>query len=241
MAGDATRRQQTTQPPRQCRYTILYLRADGQIDAIVRTAPALPAFEDAFAVLGRGAILSRPSGPVAVEDLQPGDDVLLSDGRYASLVWHGAVTLTPPQCAERHARLALTRITTDALGLGRPMQDLILGPAARLHLQATEIRRLTGSPGAYIPASDFVDGHHFITLRPTNPVDLYQLGFARHETVLVNGIGVESLHPGTAFSLGLSGTALAQYMGLFPHLRSLDEIGLPRHPRLRLPDLEMID
>ena len=230
---------QSTISPQSCqrRYAISYLLDDGDIGESAFIAPATPAFEDAFAALGRGSILQRPDGPVAVEDLLPGDDVMLCGGSFARLLWCGVMTLNPPSATHNPSRLALTRITAEALGVGRPMQDLILGPAARLHHCATGISKLIGSPDAYIPASDFVDGDHFIALRPTMPVDLYHLGFATHETLLVNGIGVESLHPGTAFSLGLRGEALAQYRALFPHLCRLEDVGLPKHPRLRLPDL----
>nr|WP_322895226.1 MULTISPECIES: Hint domain-containing protein [unclassified Yoonia] len=224
----------------QRKYTISHLGTDGEIADARFTAPAIPAFEDAFAALGRGTILQTPGGSVAVEDLVPGDQIRMSEGHFMPLLWRGTVTISPEDVAGPYSRRMLTRITAGALGIGRPLQDLILGPAARLRHCTTGITQLTGSRAAYIPASDFVDGDQFIALRPTAPVDLYQLGFASQETLLVNGIGVESLNPGTAFGLGLRGTTLAQYLAMFPHLHCLEDMGLPRHPRLRLTDLEML-
>jgi hypothetical protein len=217
------------------KYTITCLAAGRIIETSIM-APATPAFEDAFAALGRGTILQTRNGPVAVEDLLPGDSLRLIDGSFAPLLWRGMMTITPSDT--RPARHSLTRITADALGIGRPLQDLVLGPAARLYHATSAVTKLTGKPAAYIPAQDFVDGNQFIALRPAAPVDVYQLGFATHETLMVNGIGVESLHPGTAFSLGLRGAVLAQYLALFAHLRRLDDVGLFRHPRLRLRDLD---
>ncbi|WP_019955294.1 Hint domain-containing protein [Yoonia vestfoldensis] len=225
----------------QRKYTITYLRPNGEIDEVSSIAPATPAFEDAFGALGRGTILQSQHGPVAVEDLLPGDRLRLSDGNFAPLLWRGMMTITPSPTDTGPSRLSLTRITADALGIGRPMQDLILGPSARLYHCTNGVMKLTGKSAAYIPARDFVDGNQFIELRPAAAVHVYQLGFATHETLMVNGIGVESLHPGTAFSLGLRGETLAQYLALFPHLRRLDDVGLFKHPRLRLHDLDMID
>ncbi|MDA0721392.1 MAG: Hint domain-containing protein [Proteobacteria bacterium] len=214
------------------KYTITCLTGIHIIETSIM-APAIPAFEDAFGALGRGTILQTRHGPAAVEDLMPGDSLRLIDGSFAPLLSRGMMTITQP------ARHSLTRITADALGIGRPLQDLVLGPAARLYHATSTVAKLTGKTAAYIPAHDFVDGNQFIALRPAAPVDVYQLGFAAHETLMVNGIGVESLHPGTGFSLGLRGQVLAQYLAVFPHLRRLDDVGMFRHPRLRLRDLDM--
>jgi hypothetical protein len=117
----------------------------------------------------------------------------------------------------------------------------VLGPTAHLLHRAAGVRTLTGKRSAFIPARDFVDGSHFIALHPTIPVQLFQLGFARQESLLVNGIEIESLHPGTFFGLGLRGDMLAQYLALFPHKNDLDDFGEMRHPRLRMRDLELLD
>jgi hypothetical protein len=225
----------------QRKYTVTYMLATGQIGETSTLAPATPAFEDAFGALGRGTILQSLNGPIAVEDLFPGDKLRLADGSFAKLLWRGMMTIMPTPSDTGPSRLTLTRIMADALGIGRPMQDLVLGPSARLHHGANGVLKLTGKSAAFIPARDFVDGNQFVELRPAAAVDVYQLGFATHETLMVNGIGVESLHPGTAFSLGLRGETLAQYLALFPHLRQLEDVGLFKHLRMRLRDLEMLD
>lgn len=231
-------------PPRphagQRKYSVSYLRPDGTVAETRVVAPATAAFEAAFGALGRGTILQSENGPVAVEDLLPGDRLRLYDGRFVPLLWRGMMTISPTPADTGLSAPTLTRITADALGIGRPLQDLVLGPAARLQHCADSVTQLTGKAAAYIPARDFIDGNQFIALRPAAAVDVYQLGFATHETLLVNGIGVESLHPGTAFNLGLRGETLAQYLSLFPHLARLEDIGLLKHPRLRLQDLDMV-
>lgn len=216
------------------RYAISYLCPRGDLAEATMLAPAIPAFEDAFAALGRGTMLQTPTGKVAVEDLLPGDLIRLEGGEFAPVLWRGKITVLPESCAT----LSLTRVLKDSLGVGRPFRDLVLGPAARLCKCTRGVSALAGRRAAYIPASDFVDGHHFVALRPAVAVDLYQIGFASHETLLVNGIGVESLHPGTPFSLGLHGDLLDQYLALFPHLHSFEDVGLFKHPRLRLHDFD---
>lgn len=215
MTGDQSKTSALARSGLMRRYRVRHLRADGTVAAMTHLAPALAAFDDAFCALGRGTILQKPDGPVAVEDLTPGDHVRCSDGQFVQVLWHGTVTL-PAQPMTEQGLTRLTRISAHTLGFGLPMQDLILGPAARLPRHTDRATRQTA---AQIPASDFVDGENFIALRPTYEVDLHQLGFAGHEIMLANGIGVASLHLGSTFSLGLRGNLLAQYCALFPHLR----------------------
>lgn len=234
--GDYSRKKQP-----QRKYDIAYLGSSGQVEYVTRMAPAASVFEDAFAALGHGALLKTDMGPVAVEDLIPGDRIRLADGQYDTLLWRGTIMLRPNNDLNSREPGFLTRIMADALGYHRPSPDLILGPTARLFHRASGIRTLTGSDAAFIPARDFADGTHIISLRPAAPVNVYQLGFAQHQRLSVNGIEIESLHPGTAFSLGLRGDMLAQYLSLFPHKHNLEDFGTMQYPRLRLRDLELLD
>lgn len=223
------------------RYDVSYLNDEGHIAEFSRVAPALPAFENAFAALGRGATVVTENGPMTIEDLLPGDRIRLVSGDYETLLWRGSIVIQQDEADAPTSNNCLIRITADALGLSRPAPDLVLGPTAHLLHRATGVRTLTGKRAAYIPVRDFVDGSQFIELRPANPINVYQLGFARQESLLVNGIEIESLHPGTFFALGLRGDLLTQFLALFPHKRDLDDFGEMRFPRLRLRDLELLD
>ncbi|WP_168769377.1 Hint domain-containing protein [Yoonia sediminilitoris] len=222
------------------KYDISYLDGHGKIAEISRRAPALPAFEDCFGALGHGAIIQTATGPMAAEDLLPGDQVKTADGMLETLLWRGSITIMPDPDGAAGANSTLVRVTSDALGPQRPAADLVLGPAARLHHRSAGARTLTGSQSAFVPARDFVDGSHFVDLRPVAPVRVYQLGFARHEKITVNGVAVESLHPGTFFTLGLKGDLLTQFLSLFPHKEDLSDFGTLRHPRLRMRDLDLV-
>ena len=64
------------------KYEVAYLSAEGRIVEFSRKAPAIASFEDAFGALGHGAILQTNNGPMAVEDVLPGDEIRLANGRY---------------------------------------------------------------------------------------------------------------------------------------------------------------
>ncbi len=229
-----------TQPAKR-KYEVIYLTPDGQISEFTRMARAQAAFEDAFAALSHGAIVQTANGHMSVEDILPGDKIRLADGSFDTLLWRGRITLKAEDGSANTAESMLTRITADAMGFNRPAPDLVLGPAARLLHRASGVRKLTGCDAAYIPAADFIDGNNVISLAPTAPVNIFQFGFGKQRSLSVNGIEVETLHPGTAFTLGLRGDVLAEYLSLFPHKRSLEDFGLMGHPRLRLRDLELLD
>lgn len=227
--------------PLMRRYEIAHLTPSGGIADLQHLAPATQVFEDAFAAIGRGGVVQTADGPRAVEDLLPGDEVQTVTNGYQSLLWIGSITIVPGAQNTRYEMGTLTRITADALGLSRPSPDLILGPSARIAHKAPGIRTLTGSEAALVPARDFIDQTQIIELTPATPVQVYQLGFAQHERFAVNGVEIESLHPGLAHTLNLRADAMALLMTLFPHKESLFDFGSMALPRIRLRDLDLFD
>lgn len=221
------------------RYEVAHLTPSKNIEDFSKIAPAMPVFEDAFAAFGRGAILRTQSGMMAVEDLLPGDEVLTDLG-YQTLLWHGSMSIMPGARNPRPEIGTMTRITADALGFGRPAPDLVLGPAARILHRSPATRVLTGTDTALVPVRDFIDGEQLIELRPIAPVRCYQLGFAQHACVNVNGIDVETLHPGPAHAIGLGPDLLPHLMAMFPHMRQLTDFGPLTAPRLRKADIDLV-
>lgn len=226
---------QTTQDKLQ-KYDIAYLTPQCQVVEFSRTTRRHPTFENAFSALGHNAIVQTAQGQMSAEDVMPGDVIRMADGTFETLLWRGSILIGTGQGATP----CMTRITGDAFGYNRPTPDLVLGPAARLLHRASGIRKLTGCDAAFIPAADFIDGNNVIALQPVAPVRTYQLGFATQRSLSVNGLQIETLHPGTAFTLGLRGEILTEYLSLFPHKRRLEDFGLMDHPRLRLRDLELL-
>lgn len=234
-----TRRTDAPTFPRRT-YEIMHLDSAGQLQDVNIRARALPAFEAAFCVLKQGALVKSEHGYVSVEDVFPGDKLQLGNGEYETVEWRGSIAINPEDEAANAQTAQLTRITADAMGLNRPSPDLVLGHGARLLHRAPGIRRVSGSDAAFIPAADFDDGNTVIPLRPATPVNMYQFGFAKQRSLMVNGLEIETLHPGTAFNLGLRGESLRAYLQLFPHKSSFEDFGLLETPRLRLRDLDLL-
>ena len=211
------------------------------IDDFTRIVPALPPFEEAVAAFARGCLLKTERGQVAVEDLLPGDRVHTVDAGFQTLLWRGATVISSRAVGQDPGMGELTRIAADALGIAKPMPDLILGPRARLAHRASGVRQLTGSEIALVPGRDFIDGINVVSLTPPTSVPVYHLGFAGHHRLVANGVEVESYHPGPAHLFGLRGEMLALFLSCFPHVRGLEDFGPPALPRLRLNDLDLFN
>jgi len=222
-------------------YAISYLLPNGDLAEVMRLAPALPAFEDACAAMARGALLSTTRGIVAIEDILPGDEVKTTTNGFQTVLWRGSIQITRDPRLGESPRNQLIRVSADALGIGKPMTDLLLGPAARLYHRLPQIKAVTGHDAAFVPASDFIDGVGIFDVAPPSPVPVFQLAFADHQRIAVNGVEIDSFNPGPRHLLGLRGEKLDLYLGLFPHVASLDAFGLMLHPRLSLRDIDLFD
>lgn len=226
-------------------YEVAYLTKSGSIEEFSQIAPALPAFEQAFCAFARGTLIQTKLGPVAVEDLLPGDMIQTGKDEAQPLIWRGSMTVIPARDPfgepAQGSKNRLTRISMDTFGLGRPMPDLVLGPHTRIVHRIATIRRLTGHSTALIPATDFLDGVNIIETSPMTPVQVYHIALPKQAKIIVNGVETASQHPGMPEMHNLRGDMLNLYLSLFPHAKSLDDFGPIAMPYLSLRDLELID
>ncbi|MEL6206795.1 MAG: Hint domain-containing protein [Pseudomonadota bacterium] len=213
----------------------------GDISEFSRVAPATPVFEDAFAALARGTLISTAEGPVAVEDLVPGILVETTTSGPMPLLWVGSMTVYPEGTPGSGGEAAgLTRLASDAFGFGRPALDLILGPRARVLYRSSGCRPLVGADQAFAPARAFVDGDGVIPLAPVSPVRVYHLGFHGQQAVRANGMEIESFHPGPDPAAVMMPDALDMFLGLFPHIIRLSDFGPIDTPRLTAFEVERL-
>jgi hypothetical protein len=219
---------------------IVSLRPDGTPAEIVRLVPAISAFDRAFAAFTRATLLQTERGLVAVGDLWPGDRVRTLHNGFQTLMWKGQTAMVPQGRGQETAMTRLTRLAADALGIARPMPDLVLGPHARIVHRAARVARLTGKEGALIPARDFLDGVSVLDITPPATVDLFHLGFAAHEILIANGVEVDSYHPGALHNLWLRPEWKDLFLSCFPHIRTGDDFGPPVMQMLRMSDLDMV-
>lgn len=220
------------------RYEVAYLAGDGTIACDTRIAAAAPEIEEAFSSFARGTVIATTDGPVAVEDLVPGMVALTAEGRSERITWIGSMTLFPNCAVPGVAPVAMTRITADAFGVGRPMPDLVLGPRARLLLRDARSRMATGVLTSYAPARCFVDGVSIIEVTPVAPVTAFHLVLERQGSIRAAGLEIESYHPGSDISDRFDAQLSAELLSLFPHMRSFAEFGQMAHPRLSAREVE---
>jgi len=224
--------------PMMRRYEVVHLLSNGDIDDFTRVAPAVSAFEDSFSSLARGALLKTNRGEMAIEDILPGDEVKTVTNGFQTVKWRGSMTLVPGAPGQDARMGKLIRVASDALGVGRPMPDLLLGPSARLYHRSPALQRVTGDQAAFVPVQDFVDGVNIVEVTPQTPVQVFQIGFTNHERIVANGVELDSHNPGARHELGLRGDMLALYLTLFPHVERIEDFGMLMHPRLSLHDLD---
>lgn len=204
------------------RYEAVCIDETGQLIEINRLAPAIPFFESAFSAMARSTLLATPGGPVAVEDMMPGDLIDTAEDGPLPLLWKGSLTLYPQRRDLSGRPDRLLRMTADALGYGRPMQDLLLGPDVRIW-----------SPRAadFLRADDLVDGEVVIELTPIAPVTTFHICLSGCRTLLANGVALRSYAPDPAQVGALSADLLGLFLSMFPNAALLQDIGAPRRTR----------
>ncbi len=219
------------------RFESLALMPDGALAETAQRAPAHPVFESAFCALARGSIMATEDGPVAVEDLLPGVRIETRDAGYQPLMWIGTITLLPNQ-QPGPTPSRLFRIPVDSFGPQRPTPDLMLAPHARLLHRNDRLRQVVRDESALAPVTAFEDGQSVIRVAPASPVSVYHLAFRDHHILRVNGIEIESFHPGIDLVNRIGGDGLRLFMSFFPHVHTVAEFGPLCAPRLSAEEFE---
>lgn len=209
-------------------YEVAALRTDGSLFIGQSTAPATPLFESAFSAFTHGSLIRTTMGPVAVEDLQPGDMIHTSTGEPAELAWIGTSTFSP---ADTGKRTPLIRIMPDSLGPSRPERSLTVGPGARILHTPPALRGIADGKQLLTPASRFVDGVNVIQVTPPTPTRLFHICLTRHATISVDGIKMETFHPGTQAPRDVSHSIRDRFLSLFPQISHVSDFGPLAHPR----------
>ncbi|MFA8387361.1 MAG: Hint domain-containing protein [Pelagibaca sp.] len=190
------------------------------------TVPASSTFEACASAFARGTLISTVMGPIAVEDLIPGDLVETHRGPQP-VMWIGSTPYLPDFGGDTTSLTHLLRLP----GVGMDQSDLLLGPSARMVIRQDHFTDLLNCDAVLAPASDYVDGDRVLKITPPGPVQLYHVALRRHGILRANGHELESYHPGriSASEIGTSVRAMLQSM--FPHLEDLEAFGDLAFPR----------
>jgi len=217
--------------PQLRRYEISALLENGNIAQTRQIAPALPLFEDAFCAFSRGSLIDTENGPVAIEDLMPGDRVMTTDDQYETLLWKGSTTLVPGRPGPSGRNLRLTRFMADAFGMQRPLSYVLAGPSARLLNTPNHLRSLVGNTRMLTPVQEFIDGSNVIETAPPTAVELFHICLPRHAVIRVGGLEFETYHPGINAARTISHAMRSLYLNLFAHVDYLTDFGPLAYPR----------
>lgn len=220
------------------RYEIAWLDEAGEIRFDTRVAPAIGEIEEASSAFARGTIVLTSKGPVAVEDLLPGMELVIDNDATSTVIWIGSMSVMPQRTSRKLETTSMVRVTADALGHGRPGADRLLGPRARILMRDQRARNLSGAPAAYVPLSCFIDGVTTVEITPVAPVTAYHIVLEKQGSIRSGGLEFESYHPGAHLHDRLDAELGAKFFTLFPNLRTPGDFGPAAHPRLSGKDYD---
>lgn len=165
-----------------------------------------------------GTRIETPDGPVAIEDLRPGDRVLTLDHGPQPLSWVGSRKLTPGEL-DGAPHLRPIRIAAGALAPGLPDGDLVVSPQHRVMLSSRIARRMFGSADVLVAARKLLN-HEGIDVMEHSPggVEYFHILLDDHQIVYSNGTPTESLFVGAQARKALPLEAQAEISELFPEL-----------------------
>lgn len=208
------------------KFEVTHQRSDGEIKRTDHIGPAVPAFEAAYSAFAHGSLVTTTHGAVAVEDLEPGMQLITREHGSQPVQWIGTMRLVP-QAAETSAHdVRMTRIMADAFGFTRPERDVMAGPGARLLRKGS-----ADSPDMLVPVRNLSDGVQVIDIVPPSPVMVHHLCLRKHATILVNGLEMESFHPGIGFERNMGQNMLSLFLSMFPHIMRPEDFGTMTYPR----------
>lgn len=217
--------------PQLRRYEVMSLLPNGDIAETQHVAPALPLFENAFFAFCRGSLIDTQQGPVAVEDLLPGDRLLTADDRAEPLLWIGSTRLAARHTDSQRRNLRLTRLMAECFGMARPASCMVAGPAARILKTPAHLAGYADGRPLLTPIHEFIDGDSVIETAPPTPVQMFHLCLPRHAVIRVAGLEFETYHPGLSTARTISHAMKSVYLNLFPHIDTMADFGTPIHAR----------
>ncbi|QYX56416.1 Hint domain-containing protein [Roseovarius sp. SCSIO 43702] len=162
-----------------------------------------------------GTLIETPRGPVAVEALAAGDMVVTADHGAQPLRWVGCARI-PAALIAREPAFRPVVIRQDALGEGRPAQDLHLSQQHRVLIGDWRAEVMFGHAEILVAARKLVNDRTILLEAVTGDVTYYHLLFDRHEIVLSNGLPTESYLPDP--DAPRSNPTEREVMRLFPQL-----------------------
>jgi hypothetical protein len=164
-----------------------------------------------------GTRITTARGPVAVEDLRPGEMVVTRDNGVQPLRWVGQCRLSY-QDLQANPQLQPVRIASGALGAAGPDRSMMISPQHRLLIEGARAEMYFGETEVLVPAKHLIGMAEVTRALPEDGVTYVHILFDRHEIVQSEGIWTESFQPAERTLSALDQAARDEVLELFPEL-----------------------
>ncbi|WP_372885704.1 Hint domain-containing protein [Shimia sp.] len=166
-----------------------------------------------------GTLIATKRGEIAVEDLRPGDMVVVRDGGFVPLRWIGSVRVD----ARGHgmADNAPVRIPRGAMGRNMPARDLYVSPNQRIWMADAAFEMHFAEREVLIPARHLVGWKGIRQVSYVPEPEYFHLLLDSHQIILSDGMLTESFHPGEARLDQFDTEARDELFRMFPDLMAL--------------------
>lgn len=168
-----------------------------------------------------GTMIDTATGPVAVEQVRPGDLVMTADRGLQAVRWVGlrrfsarAIAATP--------ELRPIRIAAGALGEGLPRADLLVSPQHRVLVRSRIAQKMFGTIEVLVAAKQLLRLDGIDIVNGLTDLVYVHLMLDQHEVIFANGAASETLYIGAEAMRMVSPTALKEILAIFPDLADPD-------------------
>lgn len=183
-----------------------------------RSLPQVGVSDPSVICFTPGTRLATQTGPVAIEDLAPGDRILTRDDGPQEIIWSGHRRMSGARLFAMPGQRPI-RIRSGAMGEDRPDQDLVVSPDHRILLSGRAPKDLWGEDEVLVRAADLV-GDRAVSIDQSLRETWYiHLMLERHQVIWANGLAVETFHPGYMDLEHLSGLQRDCLYDVCPELR----------------------
>ncbi len=162
-------------------------------------------------------LIETTRGPVPVQDLRPGDQVITRDNGPQEINWIGKKPMSGRELLNApHLRPVLIR--KGALGPDMPERDMMVSPNHRMLVSSERTSLLFAEEEVLVAAK------HLVNHKGVQQIDCIgtyyiHLLFRNHEIIMADGSWTESFQPGDYSMGGLGNAQRNEVFELFPDLR----------------------
>ncbi len=174
----------------------------------------------------RGTIIDTIHGPMKVEDLIAGVQVVTRDHGPREIKWIGAKKIK----LSAGSKLAPIRIRANGLAAGVPSSDLYVSPEHRVLVRSRIARNLFGTNEVLVAAKQLLQIDGVDIASGMAEVEYFDILFEGHEIITSNGAETESLFTGPVALKSVGKAAAEEIFAIFPHLRDADYVTEPARP-----------